>query len=291
MAAAFADLPLALFTTLAPMGAGAFLILAVLFSTTKLDDDALARIDKLTAIPVVLVIAGFLASFFHLANPFNAFGVFTGLGSSPLSNELAVGCLFFVIMLAYWIAMMAAKVGLAARKGFAWAVAVLGLLFAWFTGMAYQIDTIASWNTFAAPVQMLGFSLVGGAAIAVLMLALAKCDDAMRDSAVRTAVLVVLVAGIVLGAGGLIVQAMSTNDMGNAVFSGSELVGGATMVIVCGVICLVGTGACDAFAVRGANAGALVGVTCGAAILAVVGILLLRLAFYAMQLSVGLSIM
>ena len=63
------------------------------------------------------------------------------------------------------------------------------------------------------------------------------------------------------------------------------------MVIVCGAICLVGTGVCDFFAVRGAGAGAVVGVSVGAAVLAVVGIVLLRLAFYGMQVSVGLSIL
>lgn len=291
MASAFAELPLALFSTLAPMGAGAFLILAVLFGTTKLDDAALSRVDKFTAIPVVLVIAGFVAAFFHLANPLNAFDVFTGLGSSPMSNELAVGCLFAVIMLVYWIWAMSGKMSMGARKGLAWATAIIGLVFAWFTGMAYMIDTIPSWNTLAAPVQVLGFSLVGGGAVGVLVLVLAQLSDALRNGALKGTVQVVLAAGIVLGAGGLLVQAATTGAMSNAVFSGADLVSGAMAIIVCGVICLVGAGACGAFAVRGAGASALTGVSLGAAILALAGILMLRLAFYAMELSVGVSIM
>ena len=179
MASAFAELPLALFSTLAPMGAGAFLILAILFSTTKVDDAAAKRIDRFTAIPVALVIVGFIAAFFHLASPLHAFGVFAGLGSSPLSNELAMGCVFAVVMLVYWIWASAGKMSAGVRKGLLWATAVLGLVFAWFTGMAYMIDTIPSWNTFAGPVQMIGFALLGGAAVAVLVLVLAMCSRAL----------------------------------------------------------------------------------------------------------------
>ena len=94
-----------------------------------------------------------------------------------------------------------------------------------------------------------------------------------------------------LGIGGFAVQAAAASGMSNALFSGADLVASATMTIVCGIICLVGTGVCDTLAVRGAGASALVGASAGAAVLAVVGILLLRLAFYTMQISVGLSIM
>ena len=69
------------------------------------------------------------------------------------------------------------------------------------------------------------------------------------------------------------------------------MVTGAMMVIICGIICLIGTGVCDWFAVRGAGAGAITGASVGAVVLAIAGILLLRLAFYSMQVSVGLSFM
>lgn len=291
METAFAEMPLALFSTLAPVGAGAFLVLAVALSTAKPDVDALRRIDRFTAIPVALVVVGFIAAFFHLANPLNAFGVFAGVGRSPLSNELVVGCVFAVVMLAYWIWALTGKMPEGARKGLVWATAALGLVFALFTGMAYMIDTIPSWNTFAGPVQMLGFALLGGAAVGVLVLTLAGCAEQLKTGTLKTAVLVVLVAGLVLGIGGFAVQATAASGMSNALVSGADLVASATMAIVCGVICLVGTGVCDTFAVRGMGAGALVGVSVGAVALALVGILLMRLAFYAMQVSVGISIM
>lgn len=291
MAFSVAELPLALFSTLAPMGAGAFLILALYFSTAKPDKATFAQIDRFSAIPVLLVIAGFIAAFFHLASPQNAFGVFADLGSSPLSNEIAVGCVFVAIMLVYWIWALSGKMGLGARKGLAWATALVGLVFAWFTGAAYMIDTIPSWNTIAGPVQIVGYALVGGSATATLVLNLAHCSESLKEKTLRTAIIATLAVGLVLGLGGFALQATLTSSLSNPLVSGADLVANATMAIVCGVICLVGTGVCDTFAIRGANASALVGVSVGAVVLALVGILLMRLAFYALQISVGLSIM
>ena len=291
MEAAFAEMPLALFSTLAPMGAGAFVILAIAFFTGKFDDDALRRIDRFTAIPVGLVVVGFIAAFFHLANPLNAFAVFGGLGGSPLSNEVVVGVVFTVAMLAYWLWAFLGKMPEGARKGLVAVVAVLGVAFAFFTGMAYMIDTIPSWNTMAGPVQMVGFSLLGGAAVGVLVLTLAGSADALKGGSLKTGTLVVLAVGLVLGLGGFAVQAFGASGMENGLYSGADLLAGAAIAIVCGVACLVGTGVCDTFAIRGMDGSVALKVTTGAVVLAVIGILLMRLAFYAMQMSVGLSVL
>lgn len=288
---AMAEMPLALFSSLAPMGAGAFVVLAIAFMTTKFDGDALKKIDRMTTIPVAFVIVGFIASFFHLANPMNAMNVLSGAGSSPLSNEIVVGCIFTLIMLVYWIWALTGNMSEGARKGMAAVTAVAGLVFALFTGMAYMINTIPSWNTFAGPIQILGFALVGGAALAVLVVSLAGCGAHLKEPSLRNGTIAVLIVGLVCGIGGIAMQAASTSGMENAFYSGADLVSGVTMIIVCGAICLLGTGVCDFFAVRGASAGTLVGVSVGAAVLAIVGIILLRLAFYGMQMSVGLSML
>lgn len=291
MEAAFAEMPLALFSTLAPMGAGAFVILAIAFLTAKLDGDALKRIDRFTAIPVGLVVVGFIAAFFHLANPLNAFGVLGGVGGSPLSNEVVVGVVFTLVMLGYWLWALSGKMGEGARRGLACVVAVLGVVFAFATGMAYMIDTIPSWNTLAGPVQMVGFSLLGGAAVGVLVLTLAGSADVLKAGSLKTGTLVVLVVGLVLGLGGFAVQAMGAAGMENGLYSGADLVAGAAIAIVCGVVCLVGTGVCDTLAIRGMDGSAVLGVTVGGVALALFGILMMRLAFYAMQMSVGLSVL
>ncbi|WP_281624470.1 dimethyl sulfoxide reductase anchor subunit family protein [Senegalimassilia anaerobia] len=282
-----AELPLALFTTLAPIGAGAFIALAVAFFTTKFSDEQLKKIDRMTTIPVVVLVAGFICAFFHLASPMHAFGVFAGLGASPLSNELLAGVVFAVLAIVYWIVALAGKLGEGARKGFAAVVAVMAIVFACFTGAAYMMETIASWNTPMVPVAVLGFSLLGGVSLGVLVLALSGALEDAAKGGFKMAALVVLVIGLVLGIAGLLVQVMSVSGMSNALVDGADLVAAASAPMWIGVVCMVVAAAAAFMALRNSKSTALV---VAAPVLAIVGVFAARLAFYAVQLSVGLYI-
>lgn len=282
-----AELPLALFTTLAPVGAGAFIALAVAFFTTKFSDEQLKKIDRMTTIPVVVLVAGFICAFFHLASPMHAFGVFAGLGASPLSNELLAGVVFAVLAIVYWIVALAGKLGEGARKGFSAVVAVMAVVFACFTGAAYMMETIASWNTPMAPVAVLGFSLLGGVSLGVLVLALSSALEDAAKGGFKMAALVVLVIGLVLGVAGLLVQVMSVSGMGNALVDGADLVAAASAPMWIGVVCMVVAAAAAFMALRNSKSTAL---AAAAPVLAIVGVFAARLAFYAVQLSVGLYV-
>ena len=282
-----AELPLALFTTLAPIGAGAFIALAVAFFTTKFSDEQLKKIDRMTTIPVVVLVAGFICAFFHLASPMHAFGVFAGVGASPLSNELLAGVVFAVLAIVYWIVALAGKLGEGARKGFAAVVAVMAIVFACFTGAAYMMETIASWNTPMVPVAVLGFSLLGGICLGVLVLALSGALEDAAKGGFKMAALAVLIVGLVLGVAGLLVQVMSVSGMGNALVDGADLVAAASAPMWIGVVCMVVAAAAAFMALRNTKSPAL---AAAAPVLAVVGVFAARLAFYAVQLSVGLYI-
>lgn len=282
-----AELPLALFTTLAPIGAGAFIALAVAFFTTKFSDEQLKKIDRMTTIPVVVLVAGFICAFFHLASPMHAFGVFAGLGASPLSNELLAGVVFAVLAIVYWIVALAGKLGEGARKGFAAVVAVMAIVFACFTGAAYMMETIASWNTPMVPVAVLGFSLLGGVSLGVLVLALSGALEDAAKGGFKMAALAVLVVGLVLGIAGLMVQVMSVSGMGNALVDGADLVAAASAPMWIGVVCMVVAAAAAFMALCNPKSTAL---AAAAPVLAIVGVFAARLAFYAVQLSVGLYI-
>ena len=282
-----AELPLALFTTLAPIGAGVFIALAVAFFTTKVSDAQLKKIDRMTTIPVVVLVAGFICAFFHLASPMHAFGVFAGLGASPLSNELLAGVVFAVLAIVYWIVALAGKLGEGARKGFAAVVAVMAVVFACFTGAAYMMETIASWNTPMVPVAVLGFSLLGGVSLGVLVLALSGALADAANGGFKMAALAVLVVGLVLGIAGLMVQVMSVSGMGNALVDGADLVAAASAPMWIGVVCMVVAAAAAFMALRNSKSTAL---AAAAPVLAIVGVFAARLAFYAVQLSVGLYI-
>ena len=282
-----AEMPLALFTTLAPVGAGAFIALAVAFFTTKFSDEQLKKIDRMTTIPVVVLVAGFICAFFHLASPMHAFGVFAALGASPLSNELLAGVVFAVLAIVYWIVALAGKLGEGARKGFAAVVAVMAVVFACFTGAAYMMETIASWNTPMVPVAVLGFSLLGGICLGVLVLALSGALEDAAKGGFKMAALAVLIVGLVLGVAGLLVQVMSVSGMGNALVDGADLVAAASAPMWIGVVCMVVAAAAAFMALRNTKSTAL---AAAAPVLAVVGVFAARLAFYAVQLSVGLYI-
>ena len=282
-----AELPLALFTTLAPVAAGTFIALAAAFFTTKFSDEQLKKIDRMTTIPVVVLVVGFICAFFHLASPMHAFGVFAGLGASPLSNELLAGVVFAVLAIVYWIMALAGKLGEGARKGFAAVVAVMAVVFACFTGAAYMMETIASWNTPMVPVAVLGFSLLGGVCLGVLVLALSGALEDAAKGGFKMAALAVLIVGLVLGVAGLLVQVMSVSGMGNALVDGADLAAAASAPMWIGVVCMVVAAVAAFMSLRNSKSTAL---AAAAPVLAVVGVFAARLAFYAVQLSVGLYI-
>ena len=101
MESMFAEMPLALFTTFSSIGAGSFVALAAVAFAAKLDDTGAAKLDRLSIIPFLVACVGFACAFFHLATPLNAFGVFSGVGSSPLSNEIVAGVVFMVAAAVY----------------------------------------------------------------------------------------------------------------------------------------------------------------------------------------------
>ena len=279
-----AELPLALFTTLAPLGAGAFIALACALFTTSFSDEQQKKIDRGTIIPLVIVIVGFICAFFHLASPMNAPSVFLGAGS-PMSNEIIAGCVFAIVAIVYVIAANAGKLCGSARKGFAAVVAVLAVIFAIFTGLAYVMSTIATWDTPLVPVQMLGFALVGGAATAALVLASAGAwADACKGS-FKSAIIGFAVVGAVLAIVGLAGQLAMASGMENALVSGSELVSGALLPAVIGLALIV---VAAAFVFVSVKKEAATGLAAAAVIAALVGIFLARMAFYAIQMSVGI---
>lgn len=285
MSAAFAEMPLALFTALASIGAGAFIALACAAFTAKLSDDQWVRVDKMALIPALVVVVGFVAAFFHLGNAAGAFGVFGGLGRSPMSNEIAGGVLFAVVMVVYVAMGLAGKVSAGARRGLLAALAVLAVVFAVLMGLAYGIATVPTWNSPWPVVQVLGFALLGGAALGSLVLACAGAFGDAVESGFKTPVVVLAVAGCALGVVGLAMMAAAAGGVANAVVSGAELVAGVMPCLVVAIAGLVLAAVAVALAVRAPQ-----GVTwpAVASVLAFVGVLAGRFVFYGLQISVGI---
>ncbi len=282
METALAELPLAVFTTLAPIGAAGFLAFVVVFFTAEFAVEEGKRIDKMLAAPYVAALIGFSASMLHLANPLKAAGAIAGIGNSPLTNEIVVGGAFMVAALVYAGLGFAGKLE-SARKPLGVVVSVLAVVFCVFVGLAYMIPTISSWNTPALPVQIIGYALLGGCAFGSLALVGAG-DNAV--SASRALKLIALL-GAVAAVAGCAIQLACVGGAQTAVATGQDIVLEAAPFAVCGFV-LVMLAAAELG--TGLSRGITRAVAVRSLIEVLIGAFLMRMVFYAMYLSVGLTL-
>lgn len=144
------EFPLTFFTTLAPLGAGAFFMLALSFCFADFSKDQLKKIDRLTIIPLLVALVGLIASFFHLANPGHALNIANTVGSTPLANEITAFGIFMIVAAVYWIVALAgglknnsARNGLCASGRHPWPYAAHSS-----SGLRMRFPTIPTWNNF-----------------------------------------------------------------------------------------------------------------------------------------------
>lgn len=141
---------LVLFTLLAQMTTGAFLMMAALYQWVAYQK-GLEAADQLTvrAFLVLVLIAGLgmVASFFHLGAPGKAWRAFTNPRTSWLSREIlfmtsftAIGAVFVCFQ---WFQIGAPSF----RSTLAWVVALFGVALVFSMSRVYMLPTISTWNT------------------------------------------------------------------------------------------------------------------------------------------------
>ncbi len=262
-------IPLAIFTSFGALGAGAFIGLAIAFFVGTDAQADLKAADKRTALPFAVALIGFIAVFFHVTQPLKAFGVFAGVGSSPLSNEVIAGVLFMVFAIIYTVAAFVGKLG-GARKGLIGVTAVFAVVFGIMMGMAYMVDTIPTWNNPGTILQMLGFTLAGSA------LSLMVLGDATNEKAAKV-IKIVSVIGVVLAVVGVLIQVVICSDSAAATQSGAAMVITVLPLLVAAALLAI------VYVVLLCKSKATV-----ACVLLLVAVFCARLAFYGMELGVGL---
>ncbi len=282
MGTGFSDASLALFTTLAPMGAGAFLTIAISFLVFKFDTDVLSRIDKMSLIAVGFLVIGFIAAFFHLANPVHAFSVFTGIGSSPLSNEIAVGCVFATVAVLFAVLANFGKLSVKARKGFSVALVVLALVFFAFCGLAYMVPTIPTWNGPSTIIQMVGYGLLAGSALASFVLGCAKVSV---DDKLRNLVILVGAIGFAVSVIGLVIQNIAAASISNIWGTAIELVPLIWVVFAIYVVCAVASFVLIYVSAKKNFAITFTGL---AVVLMLIGVFMARIGFYGLYMGIAL---
>jgi anaerobic dimethyl sulfoxide reductase subunit C len=164
------DWSLILFTILAQMAVGAFVVLGIVHflavrQAGKVAADRLSDLALLAIGPVLLL--GLGASLFHLGSPWLAYRAIFNVGSSWLSREILFGTLFaasgglFAIL--QW-----RKIGtFAVRNVIAVIAALLGLALVYSMAQVYMMRTVPVWNSWATPLSFYVTTfLLGGLALA-----------------------------------------------------------------------------------------------------------------------------
>lgn len=170
LAFGFSQLSLAFFTTFGPSAAFAYVILATLLLLGNLAPEQREKLDHYLLIPISLGILGVLASTTHLGKPSNSLFVLTGIGRSPLSNEVFAAVIFVGIVWLRWL-LGYSKHPLSRVKRIllvAGALAALGQI--WFTANAYSIRTIIAWSLPFTQVNQISAAVFGGCLLAKITL-------------------------------------------------------------------------------------------------------------------------
>ena len=157
---------LIVFTILAQMSVGAFLVLGVvhLYATKKSGAEEADRLSDRALLAIIVTLGlGLFASLFHLGNPFSAPRAISHVATSWLSREIAFGC-GFALLGVIFAGMQWFKIAtFAVRNVIAWLAAIVGVGLIYCMSRAYMLPTQPSWNTIATPISFYATALLLGA--------------------------------------------------------------------------------------------------------------------------------
>ncbi len=165
------DWALVIFTILAQMSVGAFLVLGIVhyFARRKAGMEQADHLSDRALVAIIVTLGlGMLASLFHLGNPLYAPRAVTNLATSWLSREILSGVIFAVLGVAF-SAMQWFKWGtFASRNIVAWLAAVAGLALVFCMSQVYMLPNQPAWNSLATPISFFATTfLLGGLALGV----------------------------------------------------------------------------------------------------------------------------
>lgn len=169
METAISEITLVVFTTLAPAGVLGLLLVVVAIMYEG-DGERAHKLSHALIVPLALAVVGLVASATHLGTPANALYVMTGIGRSPLSNEVSAAVIFFALAGTYWIASFRDKPLKAGDHIWLAAIIVAGLLCVWLISAAYTVSTIPTWSLPQAPATLWLDGLSAAPAIAIMTL-------------------------------------------------------------------------------------------------------------------------
>lgn len=168
---------LAFFTTLAPTGTLAFVIMACFLLFGKFDEQTSTRIQRLLIVPIAFGMIGFIFSASHLGKPSNALYVLRGFARSPLSDEVVASVVFFGLAWIYWYLCFSSRVPKALKCGVLGGACLAGIMQLLAISSAYSIETISTWNSAYVPANLILAGLQGAPLAAICVLSFANIDN------------------------------------------------------------------------------------------------------------------
>lgn len=284
MTSGFDELSLAIFTTIAPAGVIAFICMALTLFKPRLDESVKTKTNRYLAIPIAVALIGFIASATHLGTPANALHVFSGIGRSPLSNEVLSAVAFLLLAGSYWMMAFKEHFPLALARIWAAAAMAAGVVFIVMTSFAYSVNTVPTWDTVFTPANLILSALFAGPMLALLAIACAGVSSRTADTVFAAISGIALVAGAIV----LFMHQASLASIANYEITASQLVPDyPTMIWAHIVIGALGF-ACAAISARKdtphRNAVALRLIAC---LFVFAAVFVTRLEFYASHMTVG----
>ncbi|PNV68497.1 dimethyl sulfoxide reductase anchor subunit family protein [Enteroscipio rubneri] len=283
MTSGFDGLSLAVFTSLAPAGVVAFLSLAIARLGAH-DHAAAVRIDRMISLPFAVVLVGFIASATHLGTPANALHVFSGVGRSPLSNEVLAAVVFLLLVGSYWMMAFKERFPDAVAKPWLVLACLAGIALIVGTSLAYDVTTVPTWSTPYTPANLALSALLAGPVLGALFLQIAR----VRARWLECALVVVAAAALVAGTIVLALHQASLASVANYEFTATALAPRYPMAIVAHfALGLAGIAAAGLSLRRVQPARSTLALRIAASALVLAAVFVTRLVFYNLHMTVG----
>ncbi|MGN0078138.1 MAG: dimethyl sulfoxide reductase anchor subunit family protein [Coriobacteriales bacterium] len=281
LAFALGEMPLVLFTALAPSGAVCMVVLMTLLLSHRFELEYCPRLNQAMWLPLAVTTVGLVAAAAHLGTPANALYVFSGVGRSPLSNEVACAVLFLVACGVNWLLSFMRGESLPLKRMFAVLIIALGLVFLASIALAYDVESISTWSSPFVPANLVLSGCVGGFLLARLTI-LTGLDAGYRPR-LLAALSLASAAALLLNAAVIAALWLTLRDVSNAYGSVASLVP-ATPLLGAAYVVLAAAG----IAVSLRRGGTLRWEVC-AVVLAALGLVVVRFGFYMLHMTPGLA--
>lgn len=277
------EIGLAVFTATAPSGALAYAMLVIFALIAARAPEDLMRLRRYLIIPLGVAMVGFVSSAFQLGTPANALYVFFGAGRSPMSNEVFAAVLFLGLAGINWLACFSDRLPAAVSWAWLLLIAVAAVVCVGMISVVYAAPTIPTWNAPLTPVVLWALALSGSPLLALVTLRAAGFSS---FRVLNRVLLALSCAALVASCALLLLWFDSVSALSNSFVVAARLFPSYGLIVA--LFVLLGAAGL-VLCVRAESASAsrpMLFAAVGAGLM-LLGILLVRVVFYSMYMTVG----